>query len=306
MRRYLVDEDGPRLSPSNSTDAYHGHGTMLMYDSPSEHNGRNTGLANHSHVIPSSRSDQINGHHPSAHAPVAAWGPALIPDQSAHSNPHLDHAHAQIAESPVPSARDRGTTRRISLNFAAMNPFHSSRRVSHLGIGMGSSRAAGHHDGEDSSGSMSNNLSSLANMGRALGYMFSEHDKDPGLLLENNPFVTRALQFLENYLDTGTEDKPSMYRGDTSHEERSSSIDCKVEEAEKDSLGMKEYMASHLKLFIHHAARSTLDWSSASALFELRNVTTLFVELLDLEEDLKSGSVDRPQLAMAKCLDKLK
>ena len=164
-----------------------------------------------------------------------------------------------------------------------------------------------------SEGSDTEKHTTIKSIGRAIKQRFAEHSTDPFPLLEMNFHVNVVRKYLSRFLDDedymiSTPDAKSSSKSldDEDH------MGC-VEEDGKSSaspisrVGLtKAQFSTVFKLFVHDAARTALESSGAAYLFELRNVTTLFVELLGLDSDLSDGQVERPQKAMAVCLECLK
>ena len=123
---------------------------------------------------------------------------------------------------------------------------------------------------------------SLAQVGRAFSRAWV---KDPFEYLEENPSVYQVQLFLKGFLwddlEAGMDEReehrePGSGRGDA-------------------PAGIEFLSATVLRLFVHESPRAALEGSATRYIFELRNVTTIFIQLLGLDEELDHGELDKPQ-----------
>lgn len=71
------------------------------------------------------------------------------------------------------------------------------------------------------------------------------------------------------------------------------------QEAIPDPVGF----AQRLRFFVHDGARDAIEQNCLSYLAELRQVVTMFIEILDLEEDFSQGLLQRPQFVSCTILN---
>ena len=223
-------------------------------------------------------------------------------------------------------ADDSYKRRRLSSALLSMLPFNPRRAsrflsgdgyvtprnadgtaIDQMGVGGGGYVYASTKDGLNGSGDddmdhgkvedmPSSARRSLAQVGKVLSYRFTEHERDPFPLLEKNVCVKKVLSFLEGYLDTSTSG------------ENSSSAKYHIAIAENSkSLFSEKDLEAVLKKFVHHAARPALETAGAfQGLFELRNITTVFVDIVGLDEFFGEECMfQRPQEALEVCLRSL-
>eukprot|EP01041_Mallomonas_annulata_P002681 gene2681-5277_t len=80
-----------------------------------------------------------------------------------------------------------------------------------------------------------------------------------------------------------------------------------LDELHKNTFSESIYTISPiLKYFVHYAARDAIQNNTDEYLPELRNVVTIFIELLNMNEDLDRGRLHKPQQAMSAILSTLK
>ena len=126
----------------------------------------------------------------------------------------------------------------------------------------------------------------IRQLSRALSFKGSvDNTRDPFRLLDNDASIVKAKSYLRDFL---------VADGRAVHD---------------DPVLCDPNLCGVLKFFVHHAARAALESSGARYLFELRSVTTIFVQLFGLEGEFMEGSIQAPQKALEiclQCLDKFR
>lgn len=151
------------------------------------------------------------------------------------------------------------------------------------------------HSKEGDTSDSSTNGGIRSTIVKAISRQFRQKDpeirQDPfDLLAENNYLLTRVRHYLNGFL---------------SNECASSDLfDDEFDDTEVVSR-IQVNTATALRNYVHESARSALEGSGAKYMFELRTVTTIFIEILNIQDDLDEGRVEGPQYVMSMALSAL-
>ena len=162
-----------------------------------------------------------------------------------------------------------------------------------------------------------NNLSVLVSTG-SNSYTLN---REAYLLLDGDPYVSKVKEYLNGFLSPAP--SRSLYeqqqemrspRGSPrngpvlpTHARRLSNARRIAHSDTGSNVQINPRLGEVLRYFAHDAARSAIENGTSQYLSELRNVTTLFVELLNIDTDLAKGLADRPQkacVAVLTCLQR--
>eukprot|EP01041_Mallomonas_annulata_P007424 gene7424-15167_t len=235
-------------------------------------------------------------------------------------NRSSSHNKDVCLENPSFVVRNHNQNNNINISINTNQNEEKDNAISTLTISIPPSKD--HHPDSNTNNTNNTNTSSteeessLFRVGRLINYTFldSSSQNDPFILLEKNPYVNDVRAFLHGYLIPDSQHGKAKkelssiittlnYYSPALSNKSNNRIEPVSTEHTADYIQSDSYLYSVLGYFVHDAVRSALDGVGASYLFELRNVTTLFIELVGLDADLNDGDVERPQIAMVTCLN---